>query len=331
MNRHKQTLAQVGLPMPSPSRLHTHLRSHTCSLAYLHVRVSVPHVILRIRFHNSYSKNGSILLENLDALAHTQAHAEAYLTSYGSLGKTKIEVVQKVKRCFLPFSIPYQADKIANGKVIPPNLDSQERYKIEYFDISLVLKTIDSHIGTCYALLPFKGRCILKFLKTILLRSMKMQTEFPCMCIHTDSKIKYQHTLFENRSPVYPFRDIDPILYPSILLSHLRVMITNIEKDIKNKGFNDLIDEATHILASLGLNKQIVEVAVGKIIDDVIEDEDKQESLFDALYMHDCVESALVRFETFGSKFSGDIAKAISKSFNSETLSEGQIRAINGV
>ena len=309
MNRHKQTPTQV------------------CSLAYLHTQVSVPHVILRIRFPNSYSKNGSILFENLDALAHAHAHAEAHLTSYGSLGKTKSEVVQKVKWCFLPFSIVYQADKIANGKTIPPNPVSQERYKIEYFDISLVLKTIDSQTGTCYALLPFKGRCILNLLKTILLRSMKMQTEFPCMCIHTDSKIKYQHTLFENRSPVYPFRDIDPILYPSILLSHLRVMITNIKKDIKNKGFNDLIDEATHILASLGLKKQIVEVAVSKIIDDVIDDEDKQEYLFDALHMHDVVESALVRFETFGSKFSGDIAKAISKSFNSETLSEGQIRA----
>ena len=159
---------------------------------------------------------------------------------------------------------------------------------------------------------------------------MKTQTEISYVCIHRDSKIKYVDTLFENRSPVYPLRDIDPILYPSILLSHLRVMITNIKKDIKNKGFNDLIDEATPILASLGLNKQIVEVAVGKIIDEVIDDEDKQESLFDALYMHDCVESALVRFETFGSKFSGDIAKAISKSFNSDTLSEGQIRA-NGV
>lgn len=178
-----------------------------------------------------------------------------------------------------------------------------------------------------YALLPFKGRCILNLLKNILLRSMKSQTEISYVCIHRDSKIKYVDTLFENRSPVYPFRDIDPILYPSILLSHHRVMITNIKKDIKNKGFNDLIDEATHILASLGLNKQIVEVAVSRIIDDVIDDEDKQESLFDALHMHDVVESALVRFETFGSKFSGDIAKAISKSFNSKTLSEGQIRA----
>lgn len=75
MNRHKQTPTQV------------------CSLAYLHTQVSVPHVILRIRFPNSYSKNGSILFENLDALAHAHAHAEAHLTSYGSERRLKFQVV----------------------------------------------------------------------------------------------------------------------------------------------------------------------------------------------------------------------------------------------
>ena len=288
-------------------------------------------VILRIRFHNSYSLKWTNSLREFRGMYHQPRTCGGVCDFLRKFRETLNPSGAKSKAVF-PAVLNTLSSR-QNRKRYDSTLNTPfARVWINYSNlfISLVLKTIDSQTGTCYSLLPFKGRCILNLLKTILLRSMKTQTEISYVCIHRDSKIKYQHTLFENRSPVYPLRDIDPILYPSILLSHLRVMITNIKKDIKNKGFNDLIDEATHILASLGLNKQIVEVAVGKIIDDVIDNEDKQESLFDALYMHDCVESALVRFETFGSKFSGDIAKAISKSFNSDTLSEGQIRA-NGV
>lgn len=285
----------------------------------------MPHVILRIRFHNSYSKNGSILYENLDALAHALAHAEAGVTSYGSLRRLKIQVVQKVKWCFLPFSIPYQAEKIANGKVIPPNPVSQERYKIYDFDISLVFETIDSHTGTCYSLLPFKGRTILLLLNSILLRSINPQTEFPCMCIHRDSKIKYQYTLFENRRNVYLFRDIYPILYYVVLLSHRKVMITN-TNNIKYKGLNLDFNLHTYVGMTVEFGDSTDEWLLA-IYDLEMAQEVEDLENFDALHMHDDVEKVMTRFETFGSKFSGDIAKLISKSFNMNTPSEVQIRA----
>ena len=288
----------------------------------------MPHVILRIRFTNSYSLKWTNSLQEFRGMYHQPR------TCGGMCG-----FLRKFREALNPSGAKSKA-------VFPAVLDSlssrqnRKRYDstlnipfarvcVNYSNllISLVFKTIDSHIGTCYSLLPFKGRCILNLLNSILRRSINPQTEFPCMCIHTDSKIKYQYTLFENRRNVYLFRDIYPILYLYVLLSHRKVMITNTNKDINNNGLETIIDEVAHVLGAFGVPRGIVEVAVGKIIDQVIDDEDKQESLFDALYMHDFVEQSLTRFETFGSKFSGDISKAISKSFNMNTLSEVQIRA----
>jgi len=330
MNRHKQTLAQVGLPMPMPSRLHTHLRSHTCPLAYLHVQVSVPHVILRIRFTNSYSLKWTNSLREFRGMCHQPRTCGGVCDFLRKFRETLNLSGAKSKAVFP--AVLNSLSSRQNRKRYDSTLNIPfARVCVNYSNllISLVLKTIDSHIGTCYSLLPFKGRCILNLLNSILLRSINPQTEFSCMCIHRDSKIKYQHTLFENRRKLYLFRDINHILYPYVLLSHRKVMITNTDKDNKYKGLNLDFNLHTYVGMTVEFGDSTDEWLLA-IYDLEMAQEVEDLEKFDALHMHDNVEKVMTRLETFGSKFSGDIAKAISKSFNSETLSEGQIRA-NGV
>jgi len=327
MNRQKQTTAQVGLHTYLPLRLHTHLCSHTCSLAYLHVQVSVPHVILRIRFHNSYSLKWTNSLREFRGMYHQPRTCGGVCDFLRKFRETLNPSGAKSKVVFPAVLNSLSSRK--NRKRYDSTLNIPfARVCVNYSNllISLVFKTIDSHTGTCYSLLPFKGRTILLLLKTILLRSMKTQTEFPCMCIHRDSKIKYQYTLFENRRNVYLFRDIYPILYLYVLLSHRKVMITNTNKDIKYKGLNLDFNLHTYVGQTVEFGDSTDEWLLA-IYDLEMAQEVEDLENFDALHMHDDVEKVMTRFETFGSKFSGDIAKQISKSFNMNTPSEVQIRA----
>lgn len=326
MNRHKQTTAQVGLPVPMPSLLHTqHLCSHTCSLTYLHVQVSVPHVILRIRFTNSYSLKWTNSLREFRGMCHQPRTCGGVCDFLRKFRETLNPSGAKSKVPFLAVLDSLSSRK--NRKRYDSTLNIPfARVCVNYSNllISLVFKTIDSHTDTCYSLLPFKGRTILLLLNSILLRSINPQTELSCMYIHRDYKIKYQHTLFDNRRNLLLFRVIYPILYYVVLVSLFGVMITN-TNNIKYKGLNLDFNLHTYVGMTVEFGDSTDEWLLA-IYDLEIAQEVEDLERFDALHMHDDIEKVMTRFETFGSKFSGDIAKQISKSFNMTTPSEVQIR-----
>lgn len=305
---------------------YAHPRGCVCVPVGMYVHVCVPHVILRIRFHNSYSLKWTNSLREFRGMYH-QPRTCGGVCDF--LRKFRSALNPSGAKSKVPFlAVLNSLSSRKNRKRYDSTLNIPfARVCVNYSNllISLVFKTIDSHTRTCYSLLPFKGRTILLLLNSILLRSINPQTEFSCMCIHRDSKIKYQYTLFENRRNVYLFRDIYPILYYVVLLSHRKVMITN-TNNIKYKGLNLDFNLHTYVGMTVEFGDSTDEWLLA-IYDLEMAQEVEDLENFDALHMHDDVERVMTRFETFGSKFSGDIAKQISKSFNMNTPSEVQIRA----